>query len=559
MSTGPAGPPAAGDEPSPGPAAQGTPGPDGGPDDAADTRVTPESAARPAPAVNPPAGEPPATEPPGEDQAGPAGADPYAGLSDRDRDRWQAFDQAAAGSAAAAELDPRLVDPGDVIEVSRRQHGRDTGITEPYTVEAVTPITGLTATHEIKVAGRRAPVYGVRGATVRVRIPAARPVPAAGRAAGLTNADLAGALRGLPLLAFADLTCDGTRPAPGQDAAAAVAASWDATGIRPAAGTRAGTVTWEQAASWIDAGMTARRLRILLEAGRALRYYESARDAMRTAGQQDAWRQGHDAVTAILRDTAAGVTGAAEQACGGPAAAIPASLPGGAAYRREDYTATAGQDLVLGELSQARARVQQFYRRPAAQPPAADAAADNGQPRQPAAARRRPGPEQDGLFEDPRQPAAASPPAASSPAAGGHPGPAAPQEPVPAAAADPLDGIPATTVTRQLIDLAAQAGLNPSPGPAADAPDAPAEISIGGPGDDGPAGVIRIGRRTGRILSADLTPAGGGEPRHCTAPGDPNKPIGNFLFAGPTGVGKTEVTRQLALQLGIELVRFDMS
>ncbi|HLI18956.1 MAG TPA: ATP-dependent Clp protease ATP-binding subunit ClpA [Rhodanobacteraceae bacterium] len=41
--------------------------------------------------------------------------------------------------------------------------------------------------------------------------------------------------------------------------------------------------------------------------------------------------------------------------------------------------------------------------------------------------------------------------------------------------------------------------------------------------------------------------------------GDPNKPIGNFLFAGPTGVGKTEVTRQLALQLGIELVRFDMS
>jgi len=41
--------------------------------------------------------------------------------------------------------------------------------------------------------------------------------------------------------------------------------------------------------------------------------------------------------------------------------------------------------------------------------------------------------------------------------------------------------------------------------------------------------------------------------------GHPDKPIGNFLFAGPTGVGKTEVTRQLAMQLGIELVRFDMS
>jgi len=38
-----------------------------------------------------------------------------------------------------------------------------------------------------------------------------------------------------------------------------------------------------------------------------------------------------------------------------------------------------------------------------------------------------------------------------------------------------------------------------------------------------------------------------------------NKPIGSFLFAGPTGVGKTEVSKQLALQLGVELVRFDMS
>ena len=37
------------------------------------------------------------------------------------------------------------------------------------------------------------------------------------------------------------------------------------------------------------------------------------------------------------------------------------------------------------------------------------------------------------------------------------------------------------------------------------------------------------------------------------------KPIGSFLFAGPTGVGKTEVTRQLALVMGVELIRFDMS
>jgi ATP-dependent Clp protease ATP-binding subunit ClpA len=41
--------------------------------------------------------------------------------------------------------------------------------------------------------------------------------------------------------------------------------------------------------------------------------------------------------------------------------------------------------------------------------------------------------------------------------------------------------------------------------------------------------------------------------------GDGDKPIGSFLFAGPTGVGKTEVTRQLAMTMGIELIRFDMS
>ena len=40
---------------------------------------------------------------------------------------------------------------------------------------------------------------------------------------------------------------------------------------------------------------------------------------------------------------------------------------------------------------------------------------------------------------------------------------------------------------------------------------------------------------------------------------EPEKPIGNYLFAGPTGVGKTEVAKQLADSLGVELLRFDMS
>ncbi len=41
--------------------------------------------------------------------------------------------------------------------------------------------------------------------------------------------------------------------------------------------------------------------------------------------------------------------------------------------------------------------------------------------------------------------------------------------------------------------------------------------------------------------------------------GHPEKPVGSFLFTGPTGVGKTEVARQLALQMGVEFLRFDMS
>jgi len=41
--------------------------------------------------------------------------------------------------------------------------------------------------------------------------------------------------------------------------------------------------------------------------------------------------------------------------------------------------------------------------------------------------------------------------------------------------------------------------------------------------------------------------------------GHPEKPVGSYLFSGPTGVGKTEVTRQLARVLGVELIRFDMS
>src|SRR5262247_1549599 len=41
--------------------------------------------------------------------------------------------------------------------------------------------------------------------------------------------------------------------------------------------------------------------------------------------------------------------------------------------------------------------------------------------------------------------------------------------------------------------------------------------------------------------------------------GNPDKPIGSFLFSGPTGVGRTELAKQLAQSLGVEFIRFDMS
>src|SRR5206468_823347 len=41
--------------------------------------------------------------------------------------------------------------------------------------------------------------------------------------------------------------------------------------------------------------------------------------------------------------------------------------------------------------------------------------------------------------------------------------------------------------------------------------------------------------------------------------GQPDRPVGCFLFTGPTGVGKTELAKQLAMQLGNEFTRFDMS
>ena len=85
-----------------------------------------------------------------------------------------------------------------------------------------------------------------------------------------------------------------------------------------------------------------------------------------------------------------------------------------------------------------------------------------------------------------------------------------------------------------------------------------------------PKSVSTDDRETLRLLSRDLRNMVFGQDRAIEALSsaiklaraglrDPEKPIGNYLFSGPTGVGKTEVAKQLAASLGVELIRFDMS
>ncbi len=85
-----------------------------------------------------------------------------------------------------------------------------------------------------------------------------------------------------------------------------------------------------------------------------------------------------------------------------------------------------------------------------------------------------------------------------------------------------------------------------------------------------PRTVSRSDRERLRTLEADLKARVFGQDRACAQVAaavklaraglrDPQKPIGSFLFTGPTGVGKTEVARALADTLGMELIRFDMS
>ena len=83
--------------------------------------------------------------------ASPAGIDAYAGLSDRDRARWEAFDLAEAWPATTAGLPPHLVDAGDVLQVERGPRSRTMDLRE---VQSVRPGTG-TARRRARIQGHR--------------------------------------------------------------------------------------------------------------------------------------------------------------------------------------------------------------------------------------------------------------------------------------------------------------------------------------------------------------------------------------------------------------------
>ena len=115
--------------------------------------------------------------------ASPAGTDPYSGLGDRDRARWQAFDHAEAWPTTTAGLLPHLVDPGDVVEVERGPRSHTVDLREVRSVERGTgPYAGGL---EFKIRRSKSTLFYPGNRLVPVRIPDAHPTLAAAIRAAL--------------------------------------------------------------------------------------------------------------------------------------------------------------------------------------------------------------------------------------------------------------------------------------------------------------------------------------------------------------------------------------
>ena len=386
--------------------------------------------------------------------ASPAGIDAYAGLSDRDRARWEAFDLAEAWPATTAGLPPHLVDVGDVLQVERGPRSRTMDLRE---VQSVQPGTGtLAGGLEFKVTGIRSRLFYPPNRHVPVCIPeehpslpaaiqaalaaapdspgtadpapdlspgaraadddtatrdtaratpqpapaasapaassqpgtapraaatpetGARPAPgepagSAGQEPGaspLTNSDLAAGLRRLP--GFARwLSQPGTPPAGGdadsQRPGAGPAAVCDARGIEITVSgpgfTRHGLVTWPQAASWIDAGVTPARLGIVIIADRLSMFCRAHRDQLSAAGTCDP-----DATAAELgqiRDNAIAMVVDAALRSRGAAAPVPPARPGDPAWytavmiTRPDRAAGKAENAALERLTRLRTMIRE--------------------------------------------------------------------------------------------------------------------------------------------------------------------------------------------------------
>ncbi len=386
--------------------------------------------------------------------ASPAGIDAYAGLSDRDRARWEAFDLAEAWPATTAGLPPHLVDVGDVLQVERGPRSRTMDLRE---VQSARPGTGaLAGGLEFKVTGissrlfyppdRRVPVcipdeHPSLSAAIQAALAAApdpaettdpapdlspgardadsdtaargtaqatpQPAPAASappdssqpgttpqatatleagirpapgmpvgsgkpepQASPLTNSDLAAGLRRLP--GFARwLSQAGTPPAGGdvdsQRPGAGPAATCDARGIEITASgpgfARHGLVTWPQAASWIDAGVTPARLGIVIIADRLSTFCRTHRGRLIAAGTCDP-----DAISAELgqiRDNAIAMIVDAALRSRGTAAPVPPARPGDPAWytavmiSRPDRAAGKAENAALERLTRLRTMIRE--------------------------------------------------------------------------------------------------------------------------------------------------------------------------------------------------------
>ena len=306
-----------------------------------------------------------------------------------DADRWQAaldrflpdFDQVNFAA------DPRLllVDLAAVPAPDLAEPDTD----EPDTVEPA----ALFDVGQVPGSSRLSSAAAAAGTTPGYQPPDTSAGPTG--PAPITNSDVAATWRHIAAdssgraWAVVEFIAHSTPPAPGvvhgpddpQDSTA-----WDGDGLRRTVVSeqpgRDGTLTWDQAARWIDAGMTPGDLRILLQARRVAAFCDAWLEQVRdTADQEEAFYDAGHGATVIAQDCISRVAAAAAQAHG-PDAPVPAAPAGADSYRRDKVITTAEQARTLEAISelskfahQAARRVTGGYQAPPGTPAATEDAA----------------------------------------------------------------------------------------------------------------------------------------------------------------------------------------